>query len=90
MRDSSNRKRLLIPLFPVYRVPSLLEQAPRHLFFASQGRRLFEGGAYSRAALIRGGRLFEGGAYSRAALIRGRRLFEGGAYSRAALIRGRR
>ena len=27
----------------------------------NRGRRLFEGGAYSRVALIRGGRLFEGG-----------------------------
>ena len=48
----------------------------------NRGQRLFEGGAYSveggaysRAALIRGGRLFEGGPYSRAALIRGRRFF---------------
>jgi len=33
-------------------------------------RRLFEGGAYSGAVLIRGRRLFEGGAYSGAVLIR--------------------
>ena len=36
-------------------------------FSATAMRHLFEGSAYSRAALIRGQRLFEGGAYSRAA-----------------------
>ena len=46
-------------------------------------QRLFEGGTYSRAVLIRGRRLFEGGNF------RGRRyLFEGSAYLRAALFRG--
>ena len=56
--------------------------------------RLFEVGAYSRWALIRGGplfvveRLFEVGAYSGWALIRGGPLFEVGPCSRRALIRG--
>ena len=62
--------------------------------------RLFEVGAYSGWALIRGGPLFEAGpylwlsTYSRWALIRGgplfvvERLFEVGAYSRWALVRG--
>ena len=36
----------------------------RLLTFLSQMRRLFEGGAYSRAALNQGRRLIEGGAYS--------------------------
>ena len=54
-----------------------------------QGRLLFKGGFYSRAASIQGRVLFKGGFYSRAASIQGRLLFKGGFYSRAASIQGR-
>ena len=39
-------------------------------------RRLFEGSAYSKVALVRMWRLDEGGAYLKVALIRRQRLFE--------------